>query len=91
VACKRRVSGPSLVNNSVVVTNDLDFGAILAATQRKKPSVVQIRAVDHRPEAIGSAVVAAIKQMENELELGALVTVDPVRTRINILPLAPRA
>jgi len=28
-----------------VLTNDLDFGAILAATQGKKPSVEQIRAV----------------------------------------------
>ncbi|HEX6137771.1 MAG TPA: DUF5615 family PIN-like protein [Casimicrobiaceae bacterium] len=29
-------------NGQVVLTHDLDFGAILAATQRSKPSVVQI-------------------------------------------------
>ena len=31
-------------NGCVVLTHDLDFGAILAATQGRKPSVVQIRA-----------------------------------------------
>jgi predicted nuclease of predicted toxin-antitoxin system len=34
----------ALANNFVVLTHDLDFGTILAATQGNKPSVVQIRA-----------------------------------------------
>lgn len=33
----------------VVPTHELDFGAILAATQGEKPSVVQIRADDVNP------------------------------------------
>jgi predicted nuclease of predicted toxin-antitoxin system len=32
------------LNGYVVVTHDLDFGAILAVTHGRKPSVVQIRA-----------------------------------------------
>jgi predicted nuclease of predicted toxin-antitoxin system len=39
-ATDAEIMGYAASNNSVVVTNDLDFGAILAATQRKKPSVV---------------------------------------------------
>jgi predicted nuclease of predicted toxin-antitoxin system len=74
----------------VVLTNDLDFGAILAATNGEKPSVVQIRAADVSPDAIGSNVIAALEQMSRELDDGALVTVDPDRTRIRILPLALR-
>jgi predicted nuclease of predicted toxin-antitoxin system len=34
-------------NDYVVLTNNLDFAAILASTHHKKPSVVQIRAEDH--------------------------------------------
>lgn len=34
------------VNDYVVLTHDLDFSAILAATHGEKPSVVQIRAED---------------------------------------------
>lgn len=71
----------------VVLTHDLDFSAILAATQGDKPSVVQIRAEDVSPEAIGKPVLNALRQMADELEKGALVTVDSSRARIRVLSL----
>lgn len=77
-------------NDCVVLTHDLDFSAILAATQGEKPSVVQIRADDVSPEAIGKQVVVALLQMASELEAGALLTVDPNRTRLRVLPLSSR-
>ncbi|HHW4669552.1 MAG TPA: DUF5615 family PIN-like protein [Xylella fastidiosa subsp. multiplex] len=77
-------------NNYMVLTHDLDFGAILAATQGQKPSVVQIRAEDVSPDVIGKQIVIALRQMAAELEEGALVTVDPNRTRLRLLPLQPR-
>ena len=70
------------LNEYIVMTHDLDFGAILAATSGDKPSVVQIRAEDVSPIAIGARVVAALKQMEPELVTGALVTVDATRARL---------
>ncbi|MEO7940290.1 MAG: DUF5615 family PIN-like protein [Burkholderiaceae bacterium] len=75
------------LNAFVVMTHDLDFGAILAATQGEKPSVVQIRAEDVRPEAIGSQIVNALRQMAAELDQGALLTIDTNRTRLRLLPL----
>lgn len=71
----------------VVLTHDLDFGAILAATQGEKPSVVQIRADDVSPEAIGAPVVVALRQMADELHQGALLTIDTSRARLRVLPL----
>ncbi|WP_301102366.1 DUF5615 family PIN-like protein [Propionivibrio sp.] len=67
------------------------LGAILAATHGDKPSVVQIRAEDVSPDVIGTQVVAALQQMTVELEEGALITVDPNRTRLHVLPLQPRS
>jgi predicted nuclease of predicted toxin-antitoxin system len=78
------------VSNYVVLTHDLDFGAILAVTQGEKPSVVQIRADDVSPDAIGTQVVAALRQMASELEDGVLLTVEPTRTRLRVLPLLGR-
>lgn len=75
------------VNGFVVLTHDLDFGAILAVTHGDKPSVVQIRAADVSPDVIGTQVIDALRQMASELEEGALLTVDPIRTRLRILPL----
>jgi len=74
----------------LVLTHDLDFGAILAATQGAKPSVVQIRAEDVSPDVISVSVVLALRQMAEELEAGALVTVDSNRARLRILPLLRR-
>lgn len=77
-------------NAYVVLTHDLDFSAILAATHGEKPSVVQIRADDVSPDVIGKQVIGALRQMASELAEGALLTVDVNRTRLRLLPLLPR-
>lgn len=77
-------------NNYVVLTHDLDFSAILAATHGERPSVVQLRADDVSSGVIGEQVVAALRQMAAELEAGALLTVDSTRMRLRVLPLPPR-
>jgi predicted nuclease of predicted toxin-antitoxin system len=78
------------VNDYVVLTHDLDFSAILAATHGEKPSVVQIRSDDVSPEVIGKQLIIAMRQMASELEEGALLTVEPNRTRLRVLPLQSR-
>lgn len=74
-------------NDCIVLTHDLDFSAILSATQGASPSVVQIRSEDVSPDVIGVQVIAALRQMQEELASGALLTVDPHRTRLRLLPL----
>jgi predicted nuclease of predicted toxin-antitoxin system len=74
-------------HNCVVLTHDMDFGGILAATHGEKPSVVQLRTDDVSPQPVGPQVIAAIRHMESELEAGALLTVDPQRLRVRLLPL----
>ena len=76
-------------NNYLILTHDLDFGAILAATCQSVPSVVQIRAEDVSPEAVGRQTIAALRHMESQLEAGALVTIESDRTRLRLLPLNP--
>ena len=72
----------------IVVTSDLDFGAILAVKGLRHPSVVQIRSDLLTPESIGASVVAAIRQAEPDLQNGALLSVDPSRGRLRILPIS---
>jgi predicted nuclease of predicted toxin-antitoxin system len=62
----------------------------LAATHGDKPSVVQVRADDVSPETIGARIAAALKAMGEDLAAGALITVDPARTRMTVLPLRIR-
>jgi predicted nuclease of predicted toxin-antitoxin system len=70
----------------IVLTADLDFSAILAATQRRRPSVIQIRADIPAPSDIGGAVLSAIRQAREELEQGAVLSVDTSRARLRVLP-----
>lgn|ERR1017187_822652 len=74
-------------NDYIVFTHDLDFGAILVATQASGPSVIQIRAENVLPEDVGDAVIAAIRRFQDGLEQGVLISVDPERARARILPL----
>jgi predicted nuclease of predicted toxin-antitoxin system len=74
-------------NRMIVFTHDLDFGALLANRKISQPSVIQIRAQDVLPAAIGDIVVRALRASRSQLQDGALVTVDPNRHRIRLLPI----
>jgi predicted nuclease of predicted toxin-antitoxin system len=72
-----------------VLTYDLDFSSILAVTHGNKPSVVQLRLDNLSMSLAGPVVVSAIEQMHDQLETGALLTVDLYRTRVRLLPVPP--
>lgn len=71
----------------VVFTHDLDFGSLLAAAKWRTPSVIQIRAQDVLPNAVGQVVTQALRKLRSEIEAGALVTVEPSRDRVRLLPI----
>jgi len=74
-------------NGWIVFTHDLDFGTLLATLRTNKPSVIQVRAQDVLPAAIGDLVLRAIRAAAPHLEAGALVTVDSLRHRVRLLPI----
>jgi predicted nuclease of predicted toxin-antitoxin system len=71
----------------VIFTHDLDFGAILAATNAEYPSVIQVRTQDVTPEHLYDFVMAALHQFKQHLDAGALITIDDKSSRARILPL----
>jgi predicted nuclease of predicted toxin-antitoxin system len=74
-------------NNYVVFTHNLDFGAILAATDANSPSVFQVRTQDISPKKLAVIVLSSLKQFEVILIEGALVTIDENQARARLLPL----
>jgi predicted nuclease of predicted toxin-antitoxin system len=77
----------ALAKGAVVLTHDLDFGSILAATGARGPSVIQLRGEAILPELAGGAVIDALDQFASELAAGALLTLDARRARVSLLPL----
>jgi len=78
----------ALAEQRVVLTHDLDFGAMLAATQATGPSVVQVRTQDIRPQTLAPLLIPILRQYENDLETGALLIVDEAKSRVRLLPLS---
>ncbi len=77
----------ALTNDYIVFTHDLDFGTLLAMTQADAPSVIQVRSQDILPANLGNLVINALRQFQQELEMGALVTVDEAKAKVRILPI----
>ena len=86
-ASDRWAMGWTQVSNSIVHTHDLDFGGLLAATGAAGPSVVQLRSEEVRPSTMASTAIAAMRAHQTALEDGALLTIDPRRSRLLLLPL----
>lgn len=78
------------VHGYIVFTNDLDFGAILAATNAAGPSVIQLRVQDLLPDTLAPRLIAVLHQFETELTEGALISVDERRSKARILPISRR-
>jgi predicted nuclease of predicted toxin-antitoxin system len=73
--------------DAVLLTNDLDFGHIHALAGSSRPSVIQLRSPDLRPESIGDIVSKALVTTAKSLSSGAIVTVSPPHVRIRTLPI----
>jgi predicted nuclease of predicted toxin-antitoxin system len=71
----------------VLVTNDLDFSAILAAGAGASPSVVQIRMQDLLSDSAVRIVAHAVEKHRDDIERGALLSIDEGGTRVRMLPL----
>ena len=71
----------------VLITNDLDFSAILAAGAVTGPSVIQLRTQDLLSDAAVSIVVNALEAHRETIERGALLSIDEAGRRVRMLPL----
>ena len=73
--------------NKVVITQDLDFSAILALSGYVKPSLINLRLENPRPDLVTSRIIEVVSTMEKELEEGVVITVDETSARYRNLPI----
>jgi len=69
-----------------VVTQDLDFSAIVALSGQAAPSVISLRLASSRIERVNALLAAVL--IEPDVAAGAIVTVDEHRVRSRGLPIA---
>lgn len=71
----------------VVITQDMDFSALLALGGHDQPSLVTLRLLNTDPEAVTERLRTVLPQIENALLHGCAVTVEDHAVRVRQLPI----
>lgn len=75
------------LENCVLLTHDLDFGELLAASGGNLPSVIIFRLRDMRAANINRHLLSIINQQSEALNKGAVLSVTEQKVRIRTLPI----
>jgi len=73
--------------NRVLITQDLDFSTLLALGGHTKPSVINLRVENARPDFIANRIMEVVSEMEKELKEGVVISVDEISARFRSLPI----
>lgn len=71
---------------AVIITQDLDFSAIVAQSGLKGPSIVSLRVDDAKPDIITQILLNVLPLIETYLTEGVIVSIDEKEYRIRKLP-----
>ncbi len=71
----------------VVITFDLDFCDIMAASGAKTPSIIILRLDDQKPQHVNSRLEQVLSESFEALNRGAVISVDEYRHRVRMLPI----
>ena len=77
----------AVVDDTVILTFDLDFGDILALGVFDRPSVVIFRLSDERAASVNSRLAVVLAERLGDLAAGALILVEDSRYRVRKLPI----
>jgi predicted nuclease of predicted toxin-antitoxin system len=73
--------------NSVLVTQDLDFSMLLALEGFSQPSLITLRLSNTDPGVVTARLKSIIALVEPALREGSAITVDDINVRIRRLPI----
>ena len=71
----------------IVITFDLDFGDLLAASGEVLPSVIIFRLRNQTPSAVRPRLFEVLSECEKHLNSGAVIIIEEVRYRVRRLPM----
>jgi predicted nuclease of predicted toxin-antitoxin system len=76
-------------DHRIVVTLDADFHTLLALSGANDPSVIRIRIEGLKAERLTQLLLQVLPQCQQDLEAGAVASVEVHRVRMRRLPLTP--
>ena len=87
-----RLGDPAILQKArdegrVLLTHDLDFGELMAASGAELPSVVIFRLRDMRPQQVNAYLGKVVTEYQGVLEEGVIVSVSEGQIRVRRLPI----
>jgi len=73
--------------DAVLLTHDLDFADLVAASGARLPSVILFRLRSMRPQNVNDHLALVLDRYGDQLESGAVISVTESRVRVRALPL----
>ncbi len=71
---------------AVIITQDMDFSAIIAQSRLRRPSIISLRLENVKPDRISKLLISVIPLVEKELAEGVIISIDEKGYRIRKLP-----
>ncbi|MFO7676345.1 MAG: DUF5615 family PIN-like protein [bacterium] len=86
-AADEQIVAEARQTREVILTHDLDYGAILAFSGEDAPSVVTFRTVNTLPDYLLTRLIAVLPDIEPALAQGAIVVLEDAAARVRRLPI----
>jgi len=71
-----------------IITQDLDFSAIIALTRSSAPSLISLRLSSSRIEYVNAVLLKILPTLEQDVLDGMIVTIEDSRVRRRTLPIS---
>jgi len=87
-----RLPDPEIVKKAniegrIILTCDLDFGALMAFSGEQHPSIVIFRLGDETPQNVNQRLSEVLNKSASALNKGAIILIEQNRYRIRLLPI----
>lgn len=82
-----KVLEKSKIENRILLTHDLDFGELVAASKDNLPSVVIFRLRNMHPLNVNAYIDKIITHHKKALEEGAVISVSETQIRERLIPI----
>ena len=88
-ASDQEIVDKAVAEQRVILTMDLDFPHLLAASRGSTPSVILFRLSDEAPTVVNRHLAFVLEHFSEDLDSGAIVSVRDGHLRVRKLPIAP--